>query len=670
MSKVAERSKGIERTVSEESISPNRSLSRQSRAARSKTNPSGRAGNQTLQRLLRSSSEALVVDAAATASVRFNHDFSRTPLRSPAREKVQQKPATNLPADSYQQEVHGVAEQVTRMPEFEGFETPTNSPANRATHDRISSLPESAEDLQAVTASLKPSRAGRPLSQAERQFFEPRFGTDFSQVRIHSNAQAAEVADAMNALAFTQGEEIHFAAGQYDSGSRRGMTILGHELAHVVQQRQGRVYPNEVVAGQPVNSEKTLEQEADTMTHEAIGNGALGETSVTRHANSSSPRTQSNVIQKWDVHGRLWLHDTGYTTPFGDERYDQHHTFMFRFNVLNLTIPQWQTALATGDRNFKQNLLGFLLFAVRPDLAGCDAETMASFLEPYFSRGRRHRGEIVSEARGRGLGGSLIVAALGGDISGERIENYWNRAQAPSADQIINFVAAIMANSQEMDLPEYGILDSLGEASTYWELFEDQFADYAIRTLVNRYYTQALVRISNTPALRSLSQSGTEYLAEYGDSGMRARMMAESGATAMKALDVLATNAQGAEGESARNNAYTLITNAGTSMQAILQAQLDVDRRAQRLVDSVFNNVWGLIPGGGALGSAAKAALKTSLSNALRSMVQGDNMERKILIFREEFNRQARNLVDTTPMTSEQAATAVSSLFSASASVD
>lgn len=81
------------------------------------------------------------------------------------------------------------------------------------------------------------SSAGAPLDTATRSFFEPRFGTDFSQVRIHNDSRAAESADSIQAKAYTFGDDVVFAAGQYAPGTGEGRRLLAHELAHTVQQR-------------------------------------------------------------------------------------------------------------------------------------------------------------------------------------------------------------------------------------------------------------------------------------------------------------------------------------------------------------------------------------------------------------------------------------------------
>ena len=65
---------------------------------------------------------------------------------------------------------------------------------------------------------------------------EPRFGRDFSHVRVHTGTRAAASADAVNALAYTVGRDIVFGGNQGSLGTRQGMQLVAHELTHVVQQ--------------------------------------------------------------------------------------------------------------------------------------------------------------------------------------------------------------------------------------------------------------------------------------------------------------------------------------------------------------------------------------------------------------------------------------------------
>lgn len=80
---------------------------------------------------------------------------------------------------------------------------------------------------------------GQPLDRATRAFMEPRFGHDFSRVRIHTDGLAAESANAVAAHAYTVGGDIVFGTGRYAPGSENGRRLLAHELVHVIQQDAG-----------------------------------------------------------------------------------------------------------------------------------------------------------------------------------------------------------------------------------------------------------------------------------------------------------------------------------------------------------------------------------------------------------------------------------------------
>jgi hypothetical protein len=86
---------------------------------------------------------------------------------------------------------------------------------------------------------------GQPLPAATRSFFEPRFGADFSGVRVHAHSEAAQVASSVNAKAFTLGRDLVFGAGQYSPETTGGKKLLAHELTHVIQQGSGRQATNQ-----------------------------------------------------------------------------------------------------------------------------------------------------------------------------------------------------------------------------------------------------------------------------------------------------------------------------------------------------------------------------------------------------------------------------------------
>jgi hypothetical protein len=120
---------------------------------------------------------------------------------------------------------------------------------------------------------------GAEMPEEVRGRMETAFSVDFSPVRIHEGPHA----EAVGALAYTQGTDIHFAPGQYQPASQRGQELLGHELAHVVQQSQGRVQATAQASGMDINDDASLEREADEMgARAARGEPSRGRSSEIR----------------------------------------------------------------------------------------------------------------------------------------------------------------------------------------------------------------------------------------------------------------------------------------------------------------------------------------------------------------------------------------------------
>jgi hypothetical protein len=113
--------------------------------------------------------------------------------------------------------------------------------------------------------------SGRALDRGERAFFEPRFGRSFDGVRVHEGPQAARAARDYDARAYTVGQDIVFGRGEYRPGTGPGRELLAHELAHTVQQREGRVQARPVrddtsgAQSQVSMPGDPLEREADDM---------------------------------------------------------------------------------------------------------------------------------------------------------------------------------------------------------------------------------------------------------------------------------------------------------------------------------------------------------------------------------------------------------------------
>ena len=94
-----------------------------------------------------------------------------------------------------------------------------------------------SEVLPELEARINTSRThGKFLSESERTFFEPRFGYDFSNVQIHTDAESDQLNNSLHARAFTTGENIFFRNGEYSPESSAGRELMAHELTHVIQQ--------------------------------------------------------------------------------------------------------------------------------------------------------------------------------------------------------------------------------------------------------------------------------------------------------------------------------------------------------------------------------------------------------------------------------------------------
>ncbi|MBD2520091.1 DUF4157 domain-containing protein [Nostoc sp. FACHB-973] len=112
---------------------------------------------------------------------------------------------------------------------------------------------------------------GQPLDSHTRAFMESRFGHNFSQVRVHTDVKAAESAQAVNALAYTVGQDVVFGAGQYAPGITAGKKLLAHELVHTLQQSKLELNKN-LKLGKPSDFS---EREADIAAQNSLNNLAI-----------------------------------------------------------------------------------------------------------------------------------------------------------------------------------------------------------------------------------------------------------------------------------------------------------------------------------------------------------------------------------------------------------
>ncbi|MEO6232014.1 MAG: DUF4157 domain-containing protein [Ferruginibacter sp.] len=159
----------------------------------------------------------------------------------------QPKLTINTPNDQYEQEADAIADKVMRMakPGVQLKPLPIIAIQRKCAHceDEEQQLQRKETNDEEVTADYNLeshirglSGGGQPLPNDLRNFYEPRFGYDFSNVKIHTNTDAAKSAESINALAYTSGNHIVFNSGEFSPGTDTGKKLLGHELTHVVQQ--------------------------------------------------------------------------------------------------------------------------------------------------------------------------------------------------------------------------------------------------------------------------------------------------------------------------------------------------------------------------------------------------------------------------------------------------
>ncbi|MFZ1218004.1 MAG: DUF4157 domain-containing protein [Chthoniobacterales bacterium] len=146
---------------------------------------------------------------------------------------------------------------------------PSNLPSPTIKNDAASLVSEVPGIVHDVMRST-----GQPLDSETRAFMEPRFGHNFSDVRLHTDTRAAESAQAVNALAYTVGSNIVLGRSDLASGTRQGRKLIAHELTHVIQQRE------QASLGLPLFFETDVgapsEREADRVADNISGGGFSG----------------------------------------------------------------------------------------------------------------------------------------------------------------------------------------------------------------------------------------------------------------------------------------------------------------------------------------------------------------------------------------------------------
>ena len=210
---------------------------------------------------------------------------------------IQPKLTIGQPNDKYEQEADRVADQVMRMPQ-------SDQPVQRKCEKCEEELQMKSRDrsistiqqksigenisMQGLQSSLQQSKGGgQPLDTTTNQLMSRGIGADFSNVKIHTDSNAIQMNQQLNAKAFTNGSDVYFNQNQYNPQSSEGKHLLAHELTHVVQQ-----------GGENSNIQRLSVTPTKTFTQ-----GPCGESSAYWNFTSGvpAPETGGYIIQKVEM---------------------------------------------------------------------------------------------------------------------------------------------------------------------------------------------------------------------------------------------------------------------------------------------------------------------------------------------------------------------------------
>ncbi len=165
---------------------------------------------------------------------------------------IQTKLTIGEPGDKYEQEADSMAEKVMSMdtptenhqsiqPQSQAESPIQKQPISTSINPMIQGKSSTADGVSEANPDIE-SRltsqkgGGTPIDEQTRSFMEPRFGADFSSVRVHTDSTSVQMNQDLGAQAFTHGQDVYFGAGKYNPGADDGKRLLAHELTHVVQQ--------------------------------------------------------------------------------------------------------------------------------------------------------------------------------------------------------------------------------------------------------------------------------------------------------------------------------------------------------------------------------------------------------------------------------------------------
>lgn len=168
-----------------------------------------------------------------------------------------------------------------------------------------------AEEGEPVAADAGPSPVhdvvghggGTPLDEGTRASMESRFGEDFGDVRVHTDAKASASAESVGANAYTVGNDIVFRSGHFDASSPTGQRTIAHELSHVVQQRSGPVDGSEAPGGIRLSDPSDRFERAADSTADQVMNARVAPAAASAGGGGGGPSVQLEAAEDEDADG-------------------------------------------------------------------------------------------------------------------------------------------------------------------------------------------------------------------------------------------------------------------------------------------------------------------------------------------------------------------------------
>ena len=242
------------------------------------------------------------------------HHIATTRIVSTQDAPLLAKLEVSEPGDPLEEEADRIADQVMRTPEpgrpmvrvgagpaslqgscAQGAGQGEDPPDEETTIQRKATNQASTPDVSGPAMAVTRT-GGEPLDAATRAFMEPRFGFDFSRVRIHSDGPAAAAAQSVNAQAYTLGTHVVFDAGRYEPGTSGGRRLLAHELTHYVQQnRTSRQILAPGVQGSEWQGAGVAHSVDGTLLRKPARTGKKGSTDKTINTIHAEPRSAEGL---------------------------------------------------------------------------------------------------------------------------------------------------------------------------------------------------------------------------------------------------------------------------------------------------------------------------------------------------------------------------------------